>query len=275
MGEWPGARCVKNSMGYLVLTGSEEKTSWKRSRRVGKLRFEFCEHLFAHGVAAGGGAGTDGGDEVLRTGAVVETHAANAGFDDALDGSAPAGVEGGDDALPAIGYQNRDAIGGLHGEQQAGLGGDLAVGAARGWAGRRRSGAGVDDKVGVELLEGEERSCGVAGDGFGQQAAVGEDGFAVVGRGEAEIQLAGRVFGAIGTAQTAFPGAESAAKPGKIPAGNGQPFDAVGGAAGDGEGRARVLRGRRGRIWTGWRDGVRGGCGVAGGAGCGPGLPAR
>ena len=176
----------------------------------------------------------------MRTAAVVEAHAANASFDDAFDGSAPAGVKGGDDALAAIGHQNRDAIGGLHGEQQTGLGGDVAVGAARsgaGCIGRR----GLEDKVGVDLLEGEDWGSVAAGNGLGQQAAVGEDDCAFVGRGETEIQLAGRVFGAIGAAQAAFPGAESAPKPGKIPAGNGQPFDAVGGAAGNGKGRGELL----------------------------------
>ena len=155
-------------------------------------------------------------------------------------------MECGNDALPAIGHQNRDAIGGLHGEQQAGHIANLAVGAARALPTRvgacrpgcigagglvRVSARNFDDKVRMELAEGEDRGCGVAGDGFGQQAAVGEDGCAVVGRGEAKIQLAGCVFSAIGTAQAAGTCTEPAPKPGKIPAGNGQPFDSVGGAA--------------------------------------------
>jgi hypothetical protein len=56
----------------------------------------------------------------------------------------------------------------------------------------------LDDKVRVELLKGEERDSGVSGDGLGQQAAVGENSGAIIGRGEAKIEFAGRVFTAIG-----------------------------------------------------------------------------
>jgi len=216
--------------------------------RVRKLRFEFSEHLFADGITAGRSAGADGGNEIAGPGAVVEAHAADAGFDNALDGSAPSGVECSDDALAAVGHQNRDAIGGLHSEEEAGLGGDLSVGAAR--SGAIRVGAsGLEDEVRMKLAKGEERGLRVAGYGFGQQAAVGEDGGAVVARGEAEIQLAGRVFGAIGAGETALSGAESAPKPGKIPARNGQPFDSVCGMAGNGNGRREFFR--SGTIETG------------------------
>jgi hypothetical protein len=87
----------------------------------------------------------------------------------------------------------------------------------------------------------------IAGDGFGEEAAVGENGGAVVGLGEAEIQFARRVRFAgrgvrtIGAGQAAFAGAESAGKPGKVPAGNGQPFDSVVGAERDGNGRSEFF----------------------------------
>jgi hypothetical protein len=108
-------------------------------------------------------------------------------------------VERGDDALPAIGHQYRDAIRSLHGEQQAGLIGDLAVGAARALPARVSARA-FDHKVRMELLQGEDRSFGVSADGLGQQAAVSEDGLAVVGCGKAKIQLARRIFSAINVA---------------------------------------------------------------------------
>src|ERR1039457_292768 len=57
---------------------------------IGKLRLEFGERIFAHGVATGADAGTDGGDQILRPGAELEPHAAHTALDDALDGAAPA-----------------------------------------------------------------------------------------------------------------------------------------------------------------------------------------
>ena len=62
------------------------------------------------------------------------------------------------------------------------------------------------------------------------------DRFAIVGGGEAQVQFAGRVFSAVGSAQASLAGAEPCPKPGKVPAGNGEPLDAVGGAGGTGAG---------------------------------------
>ncbi len=235
--------------------------------RVGELRFELGAQFFTHGVATGRSAGTDSGDQVARAGAVEEPHAADAGFDDALGGAAPAGVEGGNDTQAAIGHQNRDAISGLHSEEQAWLGGDFTVGAAR--RGPERVGArGADDKVGVDLFEGDDGGCGVAGDGLGQETPVGEDGGAVVVRGKTEIQLArlggqaGRVVGAVGAAQAAFSGAETGTKPGKIPAGNGEPFDSVGGAAAGGTRRGEFFRSVGGRDAAGSAGRGCGRCGL-------------
>ena len=116
----------------------------------------------------------------------------------------------------------------------------MPVGAARRGAERVR-GRGVDDQVRVELAEGEDWGSGVAGDGLGQEAPVAQNVGAVVAFGKAEIQLARRVAGAVGAAHASFPGAESGPKPGKIPAGNREPLDAVGGAAAGGARRAQFF----------------------------------
>ena len=88
---------------------------------IGKLGVEAGEHLFAHGVAAGADAGSDGGNQIFRLGAELQTHAAYAGFDDTLYGSPPAGVEGCDCAAFAVGYEDGDAVGGLDAEKKAGV----------------------------------------------------------------------------------------------------------------------------------------------------------
>ena len=94
---------------------------------VGELGFEFREDFLADGVAAGADAGADGGNEILRAGTELEPHAADTGLDDALDGAAPSGVEGGDYAEPAVGNQDGNAVGGLDSDEESGLGGDLSV----------------------------------------------------------------------------------------------------------------------------------------------------
>ena len=93
-------------------------------------------------------------------------------------------------------------------------------------------------------LRARDKGCGVAGDGFGQQAAVGEDCFAVVGRGEAEIGLGGGAR-RNGRGSSALPGAKSLQSQ-EDPTGNRDPFDGVGAQRGTGRagGALRELRGR-------------------------------
>ena len=203
----------------------------KEVMRIGKLRFEFGENLFTDGVTAEANAGADGGDQVLRAGAECETHAADAGFDNTFKGAAPAGVEGGDGALLAIGDEDGNAIGGLNGEEQAGVRGDLSVGLVRVRAGGV-GGDGMNDAVGMKLAKGDQGRCGIGCDGLGEETPVAQDGFAIVGGSETEVQLARRGVGGVGMAEAALARGESCPEPGKIPAGNRQPLDAVGGEAG-------------------------------------------
>src|SRR5580698_3741124 len=68
----------------------------EKLRRIDELRFEFHPHFFADRVAACPDAGADRGYHVFRLAAEFQTHAAYAVLDDALQRSAPAGVERGD-----------------------------------------------------------------------------------------------------------------------------------------------------------------------------------
>ena len=221
---------------------------------VEELRFEFGEDLFTDGVTAEADAWTDGSDKILRAGAESQTHASDAGFDDALDGSAPAGMKGGDSALLAIGDKDGDAVGGLNGEEEAGVRGHLSIGLVRMLAGDVGA-DGMNDAVGVELAERDERRFGIGCDGLGEETPVAKDGFAIDfaigGSGEAEVQLArdggqaqgggqagrvgdvGKTLGAVGPAEAALARAEPCPEPGKFPAGDWQPLDAVGGKAGN------------------------------------------
>lgn len=206
--------------------------------RMRELRFEFGENFFTNGVTAEANARTDGGDQVLRAGAEGETHGPDAGFDDTLDCSAPAGMKGGDGALLAIGNQHGNAVGGLNGEEQAGFRGHLSVSPVR--MGAPGVGAdGVDDEVGVELTERDERRCGIGCNGLGEETPVAMDSFAIVDGGKTEVQLArqggqtrGAVIvgtpGAVSTAQATLARGEACPKPGKVPAGDREPLDAVG-----------------------------------------------
>ena len=173
--------------------------------------------------------------EILGLGAEGQPHGADAGFNDALDGAAPTGVEGGDDAALAIGNQHGNAIGGLDGEEEAGVVGELSVGLARARAGCVGV-DGVDDAVGMELAESDQRDFGIGCDGLGKEAAIAPNDRAVVGFGEAEVEFGGCAFGAVGAAEAAFAGGETCPEPGKVPAGDRKPLDTISGAAGDGGG---------------------------------------
>ena len=219
----------------------------KEFARIGKLRFEFGENLFTDGVTAEANAGADGGDQVLRAGAECETHAADAGFDNTFKGPAPAGVEGGDGALLAIGDEDGNAIGGLNGEEQAGVRGDLSVGLVGARAGGV-GGNGANDQVGMKLAKGDQGGFGIGCDGLGEEAAIALNDRAVVGLGEAEVEfprhggLARNIVGAVGAGEAAFAGGKSCIEPGKIPAGDGKPHDAIGGADRDGGRQPEFVR---------------------------------
>ena len=94
---------------------------------VRKLCGEFFHNFVAHFVAAAADAWTERGDYVLRAGAKFHLHAAEGFFRDALRGAAPAGMNRGDGALLGVGEQDGNAVGGLDGQQHAGLASDEGV----------------------------------------------------------------------------------------------------------------------------------------------------
>ena len=72
----------------------------------------------------------------------------------------------------AVGHQHRNAVGGLDGEQQAGLIGHQSVGLPGPLRGRRPQLPQREDQIRVNLAEGNQRRSSVSGDRFGQQPAV-------------------------------------------------------------------------------------------------------
>lgn len=116
-------------------------------------------------------------------------------------------MNGGNDALIGIDEKNRDAIGGLHGEKQAGAIRDGGVALA----GVSRRGGEKVNHVGVDLLERHEREIFGAERGL-QEAAVCGDIFARVPFHEAEIQD----LATFELADAAGPRAEAVDEPGEF-----------------------------------------------------------
>ena len=119
---------------------------------VGELGVELGGDFGADFVAAGADGGADGGEEVGGVGGEVHLHLADGFDDDAGEGAAPAGVDGGYGAFFGVDEEDGDAVGGLDGEEEAGAVGDGGVALA----GLARGGVEEMDYVGVDLLEGDE-----------------------------------------------------------------------------------------------------------------------
>ena len=121
-------------------------------RGFGELREELGGDFGADFVAATADGWADGGEEVGGVGFVLHLHFADGLDEDALEGAAPSGVNGGDGALFGVDEENGDAIGGLDSEEKAGAvrGGGVAA--------ARSGGCGVKkmDHIGVDLLERDE-----------------------------------------------------------------------------------------------------------------------
>ena len=90
-------------------------------RGIGELGGEFSDEVGGDFVAARADGRTDGNEEMFGIAAIFELHAANCLLGDAGESAAPAGVNGSDRAFFWIDEENRHAIGGLDGEEQAGL----------------------------------------------------------------------------------------------------------------------------------------------------------
>lgn len=150
---------------------------------VGELGEELGGDFGADFVAAGADAGADGGYEVARVGGEVHLHGTNGFGDDAGERAAPTGVNGGDGALFRVDQEDRNAVSGLHGEEEARTIGHQSITAAG------FGGCGLEDvnHVGVDLLQRDEWKIGGAEGGL-EAAAVFETVFAGVPVGEAEVE---------------------------------------------------------------------------------------
>ena len=92
----------------------------KQFARIGKLGFEFGTHLMSHNVAATANAWPDDGTQLAGSAAEMAAHLSDTLLDDARHGSAPTGMEGPDGPALTIHHENRNAVGGLHRQQQPG-----------------------------------------------------------------------------------------------------------------------------------------------------------
>jgi len=121
-------------------------------RGFGELREELGGDFGADFVAATADGWADGGEEIGGVGFVLHLHFADGLDEDALEGAAPSGVNGGDGALFWVDEEYGDAIGGLDSEEKAGAvrGGSVAA--------AKFGGRGVEkmDDIGMDLLERDE-----------------------------------------------------------------------------------------------------------------------
>ncbi len=111
----------------------------KQFARIGKLGFEFGTHLMSHNVAATANAWPDDGTQLAGSAAEMAAHLSDTLLDDARHGSAPTGMEGPDGPALTIHHENRNAVGGLHRQQQARGASDQAI------ASQRRGRYGIDE----------------------------------------------------------------------------------------------------------------------------------
>ncbi len=175
--------------------------------RIGKLRLKLGGDFGADFVAAAADGGADGSEEIGGLGLELHVHLADGFDDDALERAAPAGVNGGDGTLFRIDEENRDAIGGLDAQEEAGTVGGGGIAGAR--FGRR----GVEkmDDVGMDLFQRDELEVRCAEGGL-EAAAVLEDVFCAIPFGKTEIEN----FFAVQEADAAGAGAEAVDKPGEF-----------------------------------------------------------
>ncbi len=171
---------------------------------VRKLRAEFGDEFRSHFVAAGANGRAESGEEIGRLAAEFEAHAADSFFGDAGERTFPTRMHGGDSVFLWIDEKNRNAIGGLHGEEQAGAirGGGIALARISGCVGEKVN------HVGVDLFERRESEIFGTERGL-QEPAIFGDVFARVPFHEAEIEN----WPAIERTDAAGPRAESVDEP--------------------------------------------------------------
>jgi hypothetical protein len=171
---------------------------------IGKLRIEFGDEICADFVAAGADGRAESGKEIGGFAAKFKAQAAHGLFGDTGEHALPTRMNGSDGALLGIDEKDWNAIGGLHGEKQAGTirGGGVAFARVA-----RRGGEKVN-YVGVDLLERCERGTFRAKRGL-QEAAIFSDIFGRIPFHEAEIEN----LPAIEKADATGPRAESVDEP--------------------------------------------------------------
>lgn len=146
-----------------------------------RRRSDAIDQFFPYLVAARAYGRSNRGEEIFRAAAEFGGHRPNPGSRNPGHGSAPAGMKGGDHALPRVDQQQRHAVGHLDSERQAGAGRDHSVRGHRlSWAFERNHGRSVN------LLKGGER--GFRGKRTQQQGAIAEHALTIVGRGKTKIQ---------------------------------------------------------------------------------------
>ena len=125
----------------------------KQLRCIFELRMELIANLRSDLVAATVNARTDSGADIARPGAEVALHFANSFLNDALNGSAPAGVKDANCSPFIVGEDDRNAVGSENAQEHAWFIGNHAV------SGERMLRRPVDgmNQVGVNLSEGDER----------------------------------------------------------------------------------------------------------------------
>ena len=131
MDECPGARCVRNSMGYFLRTGSASIDLAKEFARIIELRFELREHLFANGIAASADARADGGNQIVRAGNRMPASCGQPRSRRCASRCPASLHEMPPRRMAPVGNKNRNAIGGLNGEKKTGLVGYQPIGLAR------------------------------------------------------------------------------------------------------------------------------------------------
>jgi len=106
-------------------------------------------HLRSHFVTALSDSRTDGDEQVVRPARKSLLHILDRPNCNLLHCPAPAGVNRGDGAVARINHQNRDAIGGLDGDEPSWCFLDQGITVAE----RARAPAGVDDDIGMDLMK--------------------------------------------------------------------------------------------------------------------------
>ncbi len=122
----------------------------------GELGLKLGGNFRADFVATATNGRADGGEELGGPGFELHLHLADGFCDDALKRASPAGMNGGDGAPFGIDEENRNTVGGLDAQEEAGAVGGGGV-AAAGFGG-----GGVEkmDDVRMDLLESDQFEAG-------------------------------------------------------------------------------------------------------------------